>query len=673
MEICISFTLEGRAGQSIGTGGTPMIDAFAIRPGSVPRVQPSPLKGPGATTPSPHRKPQWNSMLQRFAHAGIVVAPQKPSPDGDYAAAIQRSNDYARNSLVDPTYSLEELHTEPKVHFELSDLAAALLFENADDPSVPGELIKSPTELIEKGGRVHAAQLAMADARDQAAAMNDDTFVKAEWFFRHDAEARSACRGLLLRMARPLVRITEAQARLEGEMGQFIAMRKRYCDPWKQRCQLLEDENVRLQKVSESLSRDLREAIEKLHANEAKSEAERQALLAELNAIKLLLEGFMKGAQLELETVIKCFTWQTRDLEFQVSIIAAKWREEVEALEAQMEAQRVELTREMHELRIRARTSRLMELAALESRLVGELRKQCERRLEAKAEEHRLAMREATEALQISLASARKETEQARKETEQVRQQALKEAEQALQEFNEYTTFLADKLLRAEDEKARQEEEHRKQCEELQRPIDELRRLLEEKGRESMALRHEMARLQSLFREVLAEGSLEPLRRKQVGFTPLPETALLGKARLLILEEALKLPAAFNGHPQPAAVSWRGTTHDYQRPGTEFHQDEWERPVPTYAPRPNPIPNPSRKPPPLFKQSPAHDGQRLHGHQPEPPTSPPHNQPKSPSRPRHQAPPARPTWSPMGSSPFFVTEQSQLQHSTTKNSPESVA
>lgn len=106
-----------------------MIDAFAIRPGSVPRVQPSPLKGPGATTPSPHRKPQWNSMLQRFAHAGIVVAPPKPSPDGDYAAAIQRSNDYARNSLVDPTYSLEELHTEPKVHFELSDLAAALLFE----------------------------------------------------------------------------------------------------------------------------------------------------------------------------------------------------------------------------------------------------------------------------------------------------------------------------------------------------------------------------------------------------------------------------------------------------------------------------------------------------------------------------------------------------------------
>ena len=150
--------------------------------------------------------------------------------------------------------------------------------------------------------------------------------------------------------------------------------------------------------VSESLNRALREAIEKLHANEAKSEAERQALLAELNAIKLLLEGFMKGAQLELETVIKCFTWQTRDLEFQVSIIAAKWREEVEALEAQMEAQRVELKREMHELRIRARTSRLMELAALESRLVGELRlynpplRARERRLSRR--ERRLSRRE---------------------------------------------------------------------------------------------------------------------------------------------------------------------------------------------------------------------------------------------------------------------------------------
>ena len=198
---------------------------------------------------------------------------------------------------------------------------------------------------------------------------------------------------------------------------------------------------------------------------------------------------------------------------------------------------------------------------------------------------------------------------------------------------------LEEKVATLVEEKAQQEDDYRKHAEEV-------KQLWEEKELECEALRNEMTRLQGLHAECLAEGSLEALRRKQIGFAPPAATALVGKARALIYEEALKQPVAQNGLAKPEAVSWRGTTHDYAQPAKDFHQSEMERPEPTYGPRQK---APFRKPPPAPKPLSAYEEAKLlHGRQPEPPRPWPHNQPKSLSpRPRHRPPPTSPV-------PFFI-------------------
>ena len=501
-----------------------------------------------------------NSMLQR-SNAGVAPAPSKPSSHDTLAAAIQRANDYARISVVPPSArSLAHLeltcgaHKKPAVkrpHLDFSDMAAAMLPENADDQNTPRELIQWSTEireLVEMGARVHAAQVAMAHARKKAAALTDDIFVKADELFRHDPEGRFACRELLLRMAHGAARISEAQAHLEGEMAEFIAMRTRICEPWN--CsmrwwstaggQVLEDEILRLQRVSESLSRDLCEAMGRSHLEAETNEAERRQLVDELGAMKL-----------EIEVVRSCLTPE-------YAIIEAEWKEEVEALEARKDAQRMAHEREL------------------------------ERELKEAKRAH------AAEAAAIRI------------------------------------TYEAE--AKAQDEALRQE------C------ADQFQRRLEAKEGECIAIRNEMTRLQSLHAKCLAQGSLEALRRTRIGFSPPPESALLGKARNLILEEALKQPAAHNGQPTPETLSWRGTAHDYEQPGNEFHLMEWERLEPLYATRPKAS---FRKPPPLSKHLLAYeDAKPMQGCQPEPPHEPPKpwppNQPRSPAcaRPHRRAPPS---------------------------------
>ena len=412
-----------------------------------------------------------NSMLQR-SNAGVAPAPSKPSSHDTLAAAIQRANDYARISVVPPSArSLAHLeltcgaHKKPAVkrpHLDFSDMAAAMLPENADDQNTPRELIQWSTEireLVEMGARVHAAQVAMAHARKKAAALTDDIFVKADELFRYDPEGRFACRELLLGMAHGATRISEAQAHLEGEMAEFIAMRTRICEPWN--CsrrwwstaggQVLEDEILRLQRVSESLSRDLCEAMGRSHLEAETNEAERRQLVDELGAMKL-----------EIEVVRSCLTPE-------YAIIEAKWKEEVEALEARKDAQRMAHEREL------------------------------ERELKEAKRAH------AAEAAAIRI------------------------------------TYEAE--AKAQDEALRQE------C------ADQFQRRLEAKEGECIAIRNEMTRLQSLHAKCLAQGSLEALRRTRIGFSPPPESALLGKARNLILEEALKQPAAHNGQPTPKTLS----------------------------------------------------------------------------------------------------------------------
>ena len=501
-----------------------------------------------------------NSMLQR-SNAGVAPAPSKPSSHDTLAAAIQRANDYARISVVPPSArSLAHLeltcgaHKKPAVkrpHLDFSDMAAAMLPENADDQNTPRELIQWSTEireLVEMGARVHAAQVAMAHARKKAAALTDDIFVKADELFRYDPEGRFACRELLLGMAHGAARISEAQAHLEGEMAEFIAMRTRICEPWN--CsmrwwstaggQVLEDEILRLQRVSESLSRDLCEAMGRSHLEAETNEAERRQLVDELGAMKL-----------EIEVVRSCLTPE-------YAIIEAEWKEEVEALEARKDAQRMAHEREL------------------------------ERELKEAKRAH------AAEAAAIRI------------------------------------TYEAE--AKAQDEALRQE------C------ADQFQRRLEAKEGECIAIRNEMKRLQSLHAKCLAQGSLEALRRTRIGFSPPPESALLGKARNLILEEALKQPAAHNGQPTPETLSWRGTAHDYEQPGNEFHLMEWERLEPLYATRPKAS---FRKPPPLSKHLLAYeDAKPMQGCQPEPPHEPPKpwppNQPRSPAcaRPHRRAPPS---------------------------------
>lgn len=343
-----------------------MIDAFAIRPGTAPRVKPK-FKGPGATSPSAYRKPQWNSILQRFGHAG-VTPPSKPSSHEDQAAAVQRAIDAVRNGMEGSRFGLDfgEAPNAERSHLEFADLAIALLPENADDQNTPRELIESPPELIEMCGRVHAAQLAMTHARAQAATLNDDTFVKSDQLFRYDPEGRSASRGLLLRMARGTARIAEAQAGLEGEMGQFIEMRKRYCDPWRQRSQLLELELVRLQREAESARRDLRTVMERLSAGEARHEAERKQLTEDLDAARRL-------GPLQVDAITAILTPE-------FLIIEARWREEVEALEARRQAEREAHERELKEVK-RAHAA---ELVAVRRAHADEMA--------AKAEEQRLVL-----------------------------------------------------------------------------------------------------------------------------------------------------------------------------------------------------------------------------------------------------------------------------------------
>jgi hypothetical protein len=476
-------------------------------------------------------------MLHRI-NAGVEPAISKPSSHEALAVAIQRANDYARISVVPPSArSLAhlELHKKPAVqrpHLDFSDMAAAMLPETADDQNTPRELIQWTTELrelVEMGARVHAAQVAMAHARKKAAALTDDTFVKADELFRYDHEGRFACRELLLRMAHGTARISEAQAHLEGEMAGFIVMRTRICEPWN--CsrrwwstaggQVLEDEILRLQRVSESLSRDLCEVMGRLHLEAETNEAERRQRIDELGAMKR-----------EIEVVRSCLTPE-------YAIIEAKWKEEVEALETRKDAQRITHERELEE----AKRAYAAEVAAI--------------RLEAEAK----------------------------------------------------------------DEALRQE------C------ADQFQRRLEAKEGECISIRNEMTRLQSLHAKCLAQGSLEALRRTRIGFSPPPESAMLGKARNLILEEAFKQPAAHNGQPTPETLSWRGTAHDYEQPGNEFHLMEWERLEPPYAPRPK---TSSRKPPPLSKHLSAYeDAKRVQGCQPEPPHEPP--KPLPPNRPRSPA------------------------------------
>jgi len=546
-----------------------MIDAFAIRPGTAPRVKPK-FKGPGSTSPSAYRKPQWNAILQRFGHAG-VTPPAAKRTHADQAAAIQRAIDAARHAMDDPTYSLDfdDAPTIEHAQLEFADLAAALLPENADDQNTPRELIESPPELIESGGRVHAAQLAMTHARAQAAALNDDTFVKADQLFKYDAEGRSACRGMLLRMARGTARIAEAQAALEGEMASFVEMRKRYCDPWRERCQLLENEITRHQRAAESARRELRLALERTREETLRGEVERRRLSEALESAK-------RATRLEVDAV-------TRTLTPEYAQIESQWRAEVEAVEERAVAARVAHEEALEE----GRLAHAAEVAAM--------RRAHQAEVAAMAEAHQWQLEAQLEDFASTI-------------------EQLREAREALPP-------LEAEVTRVLEEKALLEEAHRKQAEEMQ-----IR--WEHKEVECEALRVEMARLQALHAECLAAGSLEALRRKQIGFAPPPATALVGKARTMIYEEALKQPASPTGLAKPEAVSWRGTAHDYQQLAKDFHASEWQRAEPPYGPRHPPAHPPAHRKPPASPRPPSvyEEARRLHGRQPEPPRPWPHNQ-----------------------------------------------
>ena len=604
-----------------------------------------------------------NSMLQR-SNAGVAPAPSKPSSHDTLAAAIQRANDYARISVVPPSArSLAHLeltcgaHKKPAVkrpHLDFSDMAAAMLPENADDQNTPRELIQWSTEireLVEMGARVHAAQVAMAHARKKAAALTDDIFVKADELFRYDPEGRFACRELLLGMAHGAARISEAQAHLEGEMAEFIAMRTRICEPWN--CsmrwwstaggQVLEDEILRLQRVSESLSRDLCEAMGRSHLEAETNEAERRQLVDELGAMKL-----------EIEVVRSCLTPE-------YAIIEAKWKEEVEALEARKDAQRMAHERELEK---RKQRSQVLDDEVLQLQLLFESSKRDLRRLHDDAgscEVERQRLVDELGRMKLIVQSAKREIEvvrscltpeyaiieaewkeevealEARKDAQRMAherelERELKEAKRA------HAAEAAAIRITYEAEAKAQDEALRQEC------ADQFQRRLEAKEGECIAIRNEMTRLQSLHAKCLAQGSLEALRRTRIGFSPPPESALLGKARNLILEEALKQPAAHNGQPTPETLSWRGTAHDYEQPGNEFHLMEWERLEPLYAARPKAS---FRKPPPLSKHLLAYeDAKPMQGCQPEPPHEPPKpwppNQPRSPAcaRPHRRAPPS---------------------------------
>ena len=587
-------------------------------------------------------------MLHRI-NAGVEPAISKPSSHEALAVAIQRANDYARISVVPPSArSLAhlELHKKPAVqrpHLDFSDMAAAMLPETADDQNTPRELIQWTSELrelVEMGARVHAAQVAMAHARKKAAALTDDTFVKADELFRYDHEGRFACRELLLRMAHGTARISEAQAHLEGEMAGFIVMRTRICEPWN--CsrrwwstaggQVLEDEILRLQRVSESLSRDLCEVMGRLHLEAETNEAERRQRIDELGAMKR-----------EIEVVRSCLTPE-------YAIIEAKWKEEVEALETRKDAQRMTHERELErELEKWKQRSQVLEDEVLRLQLLFESSKRDLGRLHGDAGSREVERQRLVDELsrtKLLVQSVKREIEvvrscltpeyaiiEARWKDEVEALETRKDAqrmthERELEEAKRaYAAEVAAIRLAYKAEAEAKDEALRQEC------ADQFQRRLEAKEGECISIRNEMTRLQSLHAKCLAQGSLEALRRTRIGFSPPPESAMLGKARNLILEEAFKQPAAHNGQPTPETLSWRGTAHDYEQPGNEFHLMEWERLEPPYAPRPK---TSFRKPLPLSKHLSAYeDAKRVQGCQPEPPHEPP--KPLPPDRPRSPA------------------------------------
>lgn len=503
-----------------------------------------------AVLASASRRPSWNQRLGRYSHkaaAEETLRRELPTVAEIARKAPVLHGDVERTMLVTtPSMFLKDgrdkdtnlPHATGPTQVGLLDASdEATLSPTASPPrSLFSNDLLEDKGMVEHSERLSLAQQAVVQAREQGAVSDDETFRHADALFQHNAEQRSAVRGLLLRMARGSARVWEAQEMFEQETSTFVSELNKTLARRSQAAQLLADR--RTAEIA-TLRQDLEFIREELRLvdRETQSDAAREA--AEEARRAMLIRQCKEQAAREVSAVVNVL---------RPEMLAAEQgrSDEVAAYELQLEAQWTFSVHKTEELSADFDS----EMASLRKQLEDEVaRAKAETERRAALENERLAK------LQENLGAMAEDGEEAK----------VRLADMMLEQ-----EAMADKWREAEVE---------------------LRKMIVQSDEEAVRLRAEVFRLRQVLEDALAAGSLEALKREsqQNKQNPAAEfgsrrsrpaspashhqpaadgagkqnAALLGKGRKIVYRELLRRPVDTHGHPQDSAISWRGTLHAF--------------------------------------------------------------------------------------------------------------